>query len=386
MNQQEGSGARLRSAFLLSALRTGPLFWLGLLATAGPGCQRGTAEGQAAAAAQEVAPPQPPVPVGIAAVEVAEIRDTSEYLATLKSRQSIVLLPSADGLITQIFVAAGDHVRSGQPVLQIDPARQREVVSSEKSSRDAKLASLTFLQHQAERMARMHEGGAVSKQEMEQARTAYGAAKADAAAQGAQVRSQQVQLRYYRVTAPVDGTIGDISVRVGDRVTPLTSLTTIDNSKILEAYISVPAERAEGLRPELSVELLSGDGSQLVETKVGFISPLMNDETQSVLIKAQVDNEKGLLRAGQIVRARIIWSRRKGPVVPLISLIRLGDQHFAFVAEKSGQGLRARQRAVTLGELFENRYAVRSGLAPGARIVVSGVQKLRDGAPISEEK
>lgn len=326
--------------------------------------------------------------VKIAPVSVAEIRETSDYLATLKSRHSIVLQPQIDGQVTQILVAAGDRVQAGQPMIQIDPARQAAMVTSEQSNRLAKMASLNYWQGQAERMERLHEGGAISQQELQQARMSLASAKADVAALAAQVRQQQVQLQYYRVTAPADGIVGDIPVRVGDRVTPATRLTTLDNNELLEAYVSVPTERAKDLRLDLTVLLIDEAGQPLADTKVRFISPFVNDETQSVLAKTVVSNEKGKLRAGQIVRARIVWGSHPGPVVPMPSVIRLGGQPFVFVAESdpAGKGLVAKQRAVALGELSGNDYAVTAGIEKGTRIVISGVQKLRDGSPISEEK
>jgi multidrug efflux pump subunit AcrA (membrane-fusion protein) len=73
-------------------------------------------------------------------------------------------------------------------------------------------------------------------------------------------------------------------------------------------------------------------------------------------------------------------------VVPGLSLIRLGGQHFAFVVDSTPSGLVVHQRAVAVGEQSGNRYVLRSGLLPGSRIVISGVQKLRDGGAVVEEK
>lgn len=328
----------------------------------------------------------PKVAVKIGTVPLREILDTSEYLAALKSRRSLSLQPEIEGKVTEIFVAAGAKVQAGAPIMQIDPSRQAALLSSEESSRAAKLASLQYLKQQAERMARLFEGGAVSQQERDQARMSYEAAQADVAALGAQVRQQAVQLHYYRVTAPVSGIVGDIPVRVGDRVTPQTRLTTLDNNELLEAYISVPAERGQELRLDQPVELLSSSGTLLADTTIRFIAPLISDDTQSILVKAVVENRQGQLRAGQIVRARVVFGRHKGPVIPFFSVIRLGGQYFTFVVEEAGGNLIARQRAVALGELSSKEFAVRAGIEPGARIVISGAQNLRDKSPIIEEK
>jgi RND family efflux transporter MFP subunit len=364
-------------------------------------------------------PPEEATPVKVATVEVSRIRDASEYIATLKSRRSITLQPQIDGQITKIFVASGDAVKAGDPIMQIDPARQEALVSSEQATRAARTASLSYWKGQVERLTALHEGGAVSRQELEQAKTSYDSARADVAALDAQVRQQEVQLRYYRVSAPAGGVIGDVPVRVGDRVTPVTVLTTLSQNQMLEAYISVPVERAGELRRDMPVEILayrrpgpSGDrgpsgaspsgreegsaaeGGDAVTTTVSFISPLVNDETQSVLVKAIVGNEKAELRAGQFVRARLLWGEHSAPLLPVIAALRLGGQHFAYVveADKDDKGgekkdapLRARQRAVTLGAISGNGYEVRAGLKAGERVVVSGVQKLRDGSAVRPE-
>ncbi len=325
----------------------------------------------------------PPTSVQIAAVPAVPIRDASEYVATLKSRRSIVLQPQIDGQVTKIFVASGDTVHQGDPIMQVDPARQEALVSSEQAGRAAKLAALGYWKQQVERLAVLFDGGAVSKQELDQARSTYESTQADVKALDAQVRQQQVQLQYYRVVAPAGGMIGDIPVRVGDRVTQATRLTTLDQNQMLEAYISVPVERAADLRPDLPVELLDNTGAVLAETRVSFISPLVNDDTQSVLLKALVGNDKGTLRAGQFARARVIFAEHSGPAIPVGAVIRLNGQHFAYLVEDTPKGPVARQRAVVVGEMSGNTYAVKAGLSPGDRIVVSGVQKVRDGSQLN---
>src|SRR5262249_36603370 len=105
---------------------------------------------------------------------------------------------------------------------------------------------------------------------------------------------------------------------------------------------------------------------------------------QSVLVKARVANPDGKLRAEQVTRGRIVWQTRDGITVPALAVTRLGGQAFVYVATEDHGGLVARQRPVTLGELTSNMYVVERGLTAGERIVVSQIQKLRDGAPITQ--
>src|SRR5262249_1882833 len=145
---------------------------------------------------------------------------------------------------------------------------------------------------------------------------------------GAQIRENEVQLDYYRITAPVHGVVGDIPVRVGDHVTPATELTTIDENGLLEAYVSVPVEKAGTLRLGMPIELLDAEGQLIGDGKITFLSPQVNEETQSVLIKTVVQNSDNTLRAAQFVRARVVWSTHEGVMVPAIAILRLNGQSF----------------------------------------------------------
>jgi RND family efflux transporter MFP subunit len=329
------------------------------------------------------------LPVKIEPVREADLRDASEYLATLKSRHSVNVQPQTEGVITQIFVKSGDRLRPGAPILQIDPARQRAAVQSEEATRAMKRAALDYAEQQAKRMESLFQAGVVPRQSADEAQSALRQARADYHALGAQVQEQQVQLRYYRVTAPAAGVVGDIPVRVGDRVTSATLLTTLDESGGLEAYISVPLERSKDLRMGLPVEILGEDGKVAATSAVSFLAPQVDDQTQSVLVKAPVaeagNTAGGGLRAGQVVRARVIWSTRRGPVLPLLAVTRASGQYFAFVVEPGpgGKGLVAHQRPIQVGELTGNDYAVLAGIKPGERVVTDGAQKLADGAPVT---
>jgi RND family efflux transporter MFP subunit len=327
-------------------------------------------------------PAMPPTPVALADANPTTIEDTTEYVATLKSLRSTTVQPQIDGQITQILVKSGDRVAQGAPLAQIDPRRQQAAVSSQEAERASKEANVAFARQQQQRASELYAAGAVSKQELEQAQTALRTAEADLQSLQAQVQQQQVQLRYYTVAAPTAGVIGDVPVRVGNQVTPQTVLTTIDQNETLELYVSVPIERAGELKVGLPIRVLSGDAKQALATAVNFISPHVDDQTQSILVKALVRNPDGNLRSSQFVRARVVWKTSQGLVVPVTAAVRINGQFFAFVAEGAGDKLVARQRAVKVGAIVGDTYPVLEGIKPGERIVVSGAQKLADGAPI----
>lgn len=345
-----------------------------LLGAATVGCKGG----------QPQAPPAfPPTPVTITAAAPVPIDDATEYVATLKSLHSTTIQPQVDGQITHIFVKSGDRVNQGAPLVQIDPRRQEAAVSSQEAERAAREASVAYARQQAQRARDLLAAGAISRQEAEQAETAQRTAEADLQALSAQVQQQQVQLRYFTVAAPTAGIVGDVPVRVGMQVTPQTLLTTIDQNETLEAYVSVPVERSPQLRVGLPVQIVAAEGNDvLASTKISFVSPHVDDQTQSVLVKATVPNPGGALRASQYVRARIVWRSTSGILIPVTAVLRVSGQFFAFVADDAGGKLVAKQRPIKVGAIVGDSYPVLDGLKPGDRVVTSGVQKLADGAPI----
>jgi RND family efflux transporter MFP subunit len=325
------------------------------------------------------------MPVKVQAATLQRVPQFTEYIAVLKSRNAAVLQPEVEGQITQILVRAGDRVKAGAPLLLIDPRKQEATVNSQEGMQRARRAALEYNRQELERRKKLFAAGVISRQELDQAQAAYDASQAEVEALQATVREQQVQLRYFTVKAPSSGIIGDIPVRVGDRVESSTELTTIDEGGELEAYISVPAEKAGGVRVGTPVEIVSEDGQASSRTAVTFVSPRVDPETQLLLIKAKVPNANGRFRNDQVVRARVIWQESELPIVPITAVARMAGQSFAFVAESDGKQTVARQRPVQLGELSNQGYVVTDGIKAGDQVIVTGVPMLADGMPVTPE-
>ena len=103
-----------------------------------------------------------------------------------------------------------------------------------------------------------------------------------------------------------------------------------------------------------------------------------------MLVKGTCTNPDGALRASQFVRARIVWKTADGLVVPVTAVLRINGQYFAFVAERRGRQARRRSSARSRsGRSSATTTPVLDGIKPGERVVVSGAQKLADGAPIA---
>jgi RND family efflux transporter MFP subunit len=172
---------------------------------------------------------------------------------------------------------------------------------------------------------------------------------------------------------------------MGDRVTVSTLLTTVDEPGALEAYIYVPADRAKDLKLGMPVHLVDETGLGIADTRITFVSPQVDTETQTVLAKALVTNAQSRLRVAQQVRAQVTWGTHEGTVIPILGVTRINGRFFAFLAVNDGKGTVARQKLLKIGDTVGNDYTVLDGIKPGDHIILSGLQFLQDGAPVAEQ-
>lgn len=322
------------------------------------------------------------LPVQTLAADLQPVARTSEYVATIKSRRSATLQPQVSGQLTAILVKSGDHVGSGQVMMEIDPRQQQANVASLKATERQKKALADYDATDLVRQQKLFEAGVVSRQVYDQAIQAADNAKADYQAAIESRKTQEQLLAYYTIRAPYEGVVGDVPVHVGDYVSPTVTLTTVDENRDLEAYIYIPTERSTEVRMGQDVELVDNNGQMLEATRTDFVSPQVDSTLQGILVKAPVHGTSERLRTGQLVKARVVWDTKPAVVVPVLSVVRQGGQPFVFVMEDKGGHFFATQKAVQLGDAVGNLYAVTSGLAQGEKVIVSGTQFLVNGMPV----
>ncbi len=362
----------MRNSALKHSLAVSSLILIGLSAT---GCQKKPAPVAAGAGMQAM-------PVQTATVTLAPVPQSSEYVATIKSRRSATMQPQVDGRLTQILVRSGDHVKPGQVLMSIDPQHQTAAVESQRATERQKKALYDYNVAQNERARKLFEAGITSRDVYEQAQQAFENSKADYESAMAMRKTQEEQLAYYTIRAPSDGVVGDIPVHVGDYVSPSTMLTTVEENRDLEAYIYVPTERSSQVKQGLSVDLMDTGGKLLQKTKIDFLSPQVDSSLQGILVKAPVHASPEILRNAQMVKARVIWSTSPMAVVPVLAVIRQGGQSFVFVARQQDGHFVAHQTSVVLGDTVGNSYSVTSGLNAGDRVIVSSTQFLVNDMPV----
>ncbi len=351
------------------------IYCAGILTLAASGCQQKQADPAAGARMQAM-------PVKTFAVVLAPVAQSSQYVATIKSRRSATLQPQVSGRLTQILVRSGERVRSGQPMMSIDAQPQLATVQAQRATEQQKKALFDYNAIELERQHKLFDAGVTSRDAYDQEQQAYNNSKADYEAAVALRKTQEEQLAYYTIRAPFDGIVGDIPVHVGDYVSSSTMLTTVDEVGDLEAYIYVPTDRASQVRLGLNVEISDTNGKLLDKTRVDFLSPQVDPTLQGILVKAPVHSSEEIMRNAQMVKARVIWSSAPMAVIPVLAVTRQGGQSFVFVARQVNGHMVAAETPVTLGETVGNSYSVLSGLSAGDNVIVSSTQFLVNGMPV----
>jgi multidrug efflux pump subunit AcrA (membrane-fusion protein) len=367
----------------------------------------------------------PPAQVKISEAKSALITDSSVYTGAVVSRQSVVLMPQVDGHVTRIFADAGQQMKIGQPILEINPENQiasvrgveaakesaqedlataKHTLSSYEAIRTARISSHRLAEANFDRYDKLHQSGVVSKEDMEIRQSALEVAKSELvsveaqiqaqqatvrrmekmlAQSGANVAQQKAQLKYYTIKAPFNGVLGDIPSKVGEYVNTSTRLSTIHQNRPLEIYVSIPIEKAKQVKMNMPIELYDSSDKKIGTSKVFFIAPNVATDSQTLLVKSQFGNDHDELRADEQVRARVIWNKKQGVLIPTEAVSHQSGQDFVFLeGSKSGKPV-AQQLPVQLGAIEGSQYQVLQGLKAGQKIVVSGIQNLSDGAPIS---
>ncbi len=207
-------------------------------------------------------------------------------------------------------------------------------------------------------------------------------AEAEVAEAIAEVSGLEVQLEETAIVAPFTGIVGDVSGKIGDFLSQGDAITTLTENQRLDLRLPIPIERKADLKIGLPVTISDPQGEVLATGKISFISPTVNQNSQTLLAKATFDNQSGRLRDNQFVRSMVIWNERSGTViVPVNAITFQGEQRFVYISE-GVETLTAKKQQVELGLVQGDNAEVLSGLRPGQKLIVSGTQKLSDGAAI----
>lgn len=359
---------------------------LTLAALALAGCGDGAANAQAQG--------QGPASVGVIVAQAEAVTLTTE----LQGRTSAVLVsevrPQVGGIIKSRNFVEGGMVRAGQLLYQIDPATYQAAYDSARAGLAQAEAARDAARLKAERFGALAATGAVSKQDNDDAQSAFKQAQANVAFQKAAVDAARINLNFTRVTAPISGRIGKSAVTPGALVTasqaaPLATVQKLDAvyvdlSQSSTDLLKLRARLANGQLDQAgtaAVTLILEDGSEYpLEGRLAFSDVTVDPGTGSIGLRAVFPNPQGTLLPGMYVRARLASAvADQAILVPQIAVNR--DPKGAASVMIVGPDGKVQVRPVVADQTKGDKWVVTSGLKPGDKVIVEGLQTIRPGVP-----
>lgn len=358
-----------------------------------------TLQGGRAQATANSAPPAPQV--SVATVSETEITAWDEFSGRLEAVERVEVRSRVAGAVQAVHFREGALVRQGDLLITIDPAPYQAEVERAEAQVAAAQARLVQAQSEHARAQRLWEESAIAQRELEERVNAAREAGANLRAAQAQLQGARLSLGYTQVRAPVAGRIGKLEVTVGNLVaagpgapvlTTLVSVSPIYASFDADEQVIVRAlnglsggASARQLIERIPVQMGTGTSADTPHLgRLQLIDNQVDARSGTIRLRAAFDNKDGSLIPGQFARVRMGQARTTRAV--LVTERAVGtDQEKKFVLVV-GDGNKAEYREVTLGSSSNGLRVVLSGLKPGERIVVNGLQRVRPGSTVQPQQ
>ena len=337
-------------------------------------------------------PPPPPPDVVVAEVVKKDVPVFQEWVGTTEGNISAQIRARVQGYLQKRTYEEGSLVHTGDLMFVIDPRPYQSALDQAKGELGRAEAATTKTQQDVARYTPLAAQQAISQEELDNAVQATRATKATADSARAAVEKAQLNLDWTQVKSPIDGIAGIAVAQVGDLVGESTVLTTV--SQVDPIKVSVPISEQDYLKfaSRLSVpppadregrlELVLSDGSVYPERgKVSVANREVDVKTGTLMVVALFPNPRNLLRPGQYAKVRATTDTHKDAMlVPERAVQDLqGTRQVAVVGADNKVSMRAVQTGPSMGNLI----VINAGLKPGERVVVEGVQKVRDGVTVN---
>ncbi|MBL0744786.1 efflux RND transporter periplasmic adaptor subunit [Chryseolinea lacunae] len=337
--------------------------------------------------------PQGPPPVNVV-LQNSGVTDAvyyDEYPGIVKALNETELRAQVNGYITAMHFTEGSKVHKGQKLYSIDQQAYEATFQQAQANLQVQEANLIKAQKDVERYRELNKSDAIAKQQVDYAEATYAAAQKQVDAAKASVRGVQTNVRYSTITAPFDGTIGISNVRLGAAVSAgQTLLNTISSDDPIAVDITVDQKeifrftqlfaKGKTSKADSTFRLALGTEVYPLPGAISVIDRAVDAQTGSIKMRLTFPNPQHMLRSGMSVTLRVLSSSAKSVIIPYKAVTEQLGEFFVYVA---GDSNKVTQRKVVLGTQVGKDIVVQSGLKENEKVVVEGVQNLREGSVIN---
>ncbi|SFF86988.1 efflux RND transporter periplasmic adaptor subunit [Neptunomonas qingdaonensis] len=332
------------------------------------------------------AQPKAPTKVDVVTIKAESIEVKESGSGRVTASKTAEIRPQVSGILQKRLFTEGSTVKEGDALYQIDPAVYQAALASAEADLAVAKANAVSLKEQAERFSRLVKQSAVSKQEAANAVSSWKQAQAQILAAEAAVKAAQINLDYTKITAPISGIIGRSTVTEGALVSAAqtTALATIRQITPLYVDMQRPVTavlkmKRKSTAQEIPVSLVLEDGYPYDEQgRLEFSEVSVDETTGTVNARARFENSQGLLLPGMYVRATIITEKISDAILaPQKGITHQPDgSTVALVVNPDGVVV---TQKVEVGDAIGDQWLIKSGLKPGDKVIVGGLQKVKAG-------
>jgi membrane fusion protein, multidrug efflux system len=348
-----------------------------------------------AACSKKEPPPPPPPEVQIAEVVQKDVPIYIELVGATLGSEDIEIRARVEGYLSSVNFTEGSFVKRGQLLYKIDPQPFQAALSQAQANLETAKARLEKTNNDVARYKPLVEQKAVSQQELDNALSAQEAARSQVTAYDAVVAKAKLDLAYTTISSPIDGLIGTTQKKVGSLVGrgENTLLNTISQTNpilfrcaIAEAeYLRLArarADRDKSLEKKFGVELILADGTvHPHKGRLDAIERAVDPTTGTLTGQFSFPNPERILRPSQYGRARFVTDLKQDAVlVPQRGVQEIQGLYSVMVVKPDAT---VEQRMVKAGERVGNMWLVDSGVKPGEKVIVEGIQRVRPGVKVS---
>ena len=345
--------------------------------------------------AKEAPPPPPPPEVTVAEVVQKDVPIYIELVGSTLGSEDVEIRARVEGYLTSVNFTEGSFVRKGQTLYKIDPQPFEAALSQAQANLSTARTRLDKTNNDVARYKPLAAEKAVSQQELDNALSAQEAARFQVTAYDALVEKAKLDMAYTTINSPVDGLIGTTQKKVGSLVgrgenTLLNTISQINpilfRCAIAEAeYLRLAragADKDKSLEKKFGVELILADGTTFNHKgRLDAIERAVDASTGTLTGQFSFPNPERILRPGQYGKARFVTDVKEGALlVPQLAVQEIQGLYSVMVVKPDAT---VEQRMVKAGERVGNVWIIDSGLKPGEKVIVEGIQKVKPGVQVS---
>lgn len=334
----------------------------------------------------------PPPVVEVMEIKTSDVPLTGTLIGQLDSPQNIEIRARVEAFVEKICFTEGTQVQKDDLLFELDKKPFIEQEANAKAELAEADAARTKFKQDLERLLPLADSKAISKQDLDNARSNVEASEAKYQSAGAKLKSAELNLGYCEVRAPSKGLIGAKEVSEGDLVgkgepTLLATMSLLDPiwfyCNVSEVHYIKMQNSARELGKKLEslpLTLVLPNGEEHPQKgSIVFFDRAVNTKTGTMRVRAQFPNPTEILRPGMFTRAIVDAGTREGITVPERAIIELQGKTFLWIVDKDNK---TSQRPVKTGDPIGSQVIILDGVKPGERIIVEGVQKAREGAEV----